>query len=58
VRLVVVAPLPVLPGESRMIPMWPQESRDGKRVPLQAPIRVKGAIEWEGGRIPVESSLP
>ena len=54
----VVAPLPVLPGESRMIPMWPQDGRDGKRAPLQAPIRVKGAIEWEGGRIPVESSLP
>jgi hypothetical protein len=53
----VVAPLPVLPGESRTIPMWPQEVGDGKRVALQVPLRVKGVIEWEGGRIPVESAL-
>ena len=54
----VVAPLPVLPGETRAIPMWPQEGADGKRPAMQAPLRVKGTLEWEGGRIPVDASIP
>lgn len=54
----IVAPLPVLPGESRSIPMWPQDGADGKRPALNPPLRVKGVVEWEGGRIPVESSIP
>lgn len=53
----VVAPLPVLPGETRTIPMWPQDTPDGKSVAPTPPIRVKGTIEWDGGRIPVEATL-
>jgi hypothetical protein len=53
----VVAPLPVLPGETRNIPIWPQDAGDGKKPVLVPPVKVKGAIEWEGGRIPVETTI-
>ena len=53
----VVAPLPVLPGETRTIPMWAQDALDGNKAPPAAPIRLKGTIEWDGGRIPVEATL-
>lgn len=53
----VVAPLPVLPGETRGIPAWPQDAADGKKLAPTPPLRLKGAIEWDGGRIPVEATL-
>lgn len=53
----VVAPLPVLPGETRAIPMWPQDAPDPKKTPPTPPIRIKGTIEWDGGRIPIEATL-
>ena len=53
----VVAPLPVLPGETRAIPAWPQEAADGRKDAPKPPIRVKGTIEWDGGRIPVDAML-
>jgi hypothetical protein len=52
-----VAPLPILPGETRSIPVWPQESPDGKTVPLVFPVKVKGLIEWEGGKQEVNATV-
>lgn len=51
----VTAPLPILPGETRVVPMWPQEQSEGKPVVFTPPLRIKGKIEWEGGQIPVDA---
>lgn len=52
-----VAPLPVLPGELRAIPIWPQDDPDGKPPRVSWPVRIKGSVEWEGGRQAVDTSL-
>lgn len=53
----VLAPLPVLPGETRGVPIWPQDDPDGKPAALTLPVKLKGAIEWEGGRQPVDATI-
>jgi hypothetical protein len=52
-----VAPLPILPGETRSIPVWPQEGPDGKAVTLSFPVKLKGLVEWEGGKQEVNTSV-
>lgn len=52
-----VSPQPVLPGETRSIPLWPQDDPDGKTPTLAYPLKVKGTIEWEGGKQAVETSI-
>jgi hypothetical protein len=52
-----VAPLPVLPGERRAIPVWPQDDPDGKPVKITRPLRLKGTIDWEGGKQAVETTI-
>ena len=54
----VVSPLPVLPGETRRIPLWPQEPDSARKEPLSPPFRIKGTIEWEGGQAKVDTQLP
>ena len=53
-----VAPLPILPGETRAIPLWPQDEADGKPATLSFPLRMKGVVEWENGKYPVDATLP
>ncbi|MBL0143379.1 MAG: hypothetical protein IPP91_15030 [Betaproteobacteria bacterium] len=52
-----VAPLPILPGETRGLPIWPQDDADGKPAKPVLPLRLKGVIEWEGGRESVDAVL-
>lgn len=52
-----VAPLPVLPGEARVVPIWPQDDPDGKPPALTLPVRLRGTVEWEGGKQPVDATL-
>jgi hypothetical protein len=52
-----VAPLPVLPGEARAVPIWPQDEPDGKPAVVAYPVRLRGTVEWEGGKQPVDASL-
>jgi hypothetical protein len=52
-----VGALPVLPGETRAVPIAPQEDASGSVPRLSPPIRLKGAIEWEGGKKDVEVEL-
>lgn len=52
-----VSPLPILPGETRSIPLWPQDDADGKTPALVFPMRVKGTIEWEGGKQAIDTSI-
>lgn len=52
-----VAPLPVLPGETRAIPIWAQDSPDGRPGVATFPVKLKGVVEWEGGRQPVDATV-
>jgi fimbrial chaperone protein len=52
-----VSPLPILPGETRAIAMWPPETKDRKAPEFARPLRVTGTMDWEGGEIPVEAEI-
>lgn len=52
------ADLPILPGETRQIPVTPVPGTDGRPAPtVKFPLKVSGALEWEGGKLPVETTL-
>lgn len=51
-----VSPLPVLPGELRAIPLWPQ-GEAAKTTVIHFPLKLSGVIEWEGGKAKIESTL-
>lgn len=51
-----VSPLPVLPGETRAVPLWLQ-GEAAKTGVIQFPLKLSGTIEWEGGKAKVESTL-
>ncbi len=53
-----VSPLPVLPGETRWIPMWPKQANgDDIDFTIQPPARISGEIIWDGGKVAVEQIL-
>jgi len=52
-----VAPMPILPGEARGVPIWPQDEPDGKPADVTFPVRLRGTVEWEGGKQPVDAAL-
>ncbi len=52
-----VSPSPVLPGQTRRIPIWPAKSN---RVGIQdiiLPLQLSGTIEWEGGKQKIDESV-
>jgi len=53
-----VAPLPILPGETRGVPVWPQDDAGGKPALLVPPYKLKGVIEWEGGKREIDTTVP
>jgi fimbrial chaperone protein len=53
----VVSPFPILPGETRSVAIWPQEAPDRKAPDLVYPLRLKGTIEWEGGKQAIDSTI-
>ena len=52
-----VAATPVLPGQTRAIPIWQAPAEGTERVDLQPPLTVRGLIEWQGGEQRVEATL-
>jgi hypothetical protein len=52
-----VAATPVLPGQTRAIPIWQAPAEGTERVDLQPPLTVHGVIEWQGGEQRVEALL-
>ena len=52
-----VAATPVLPGQTRVIPIWQAPAEGTERVDLQPPLKVQGMIEWEGGEHRVDALL-
>lgn len=53
----VVSPFPILPGETRSVALWPQEGPDHKSPVLAYPVRLRGVIEWDGGKQEIDSTL-
>lgn len=52
----VVSPLPVLPGETRVIPLWPSDREaPDQAVELVPPVKLRGPIEWEDGGIDLDT---
>lgn len=51
------ADLPILPGETRRVPLGPM-AEDGKPAPRPAfPLRVQGELEWGQNRVPLDTSF-
>jgi hypothetical protein len=53
-----VASLPILPGATRAIPLWPSEAEGRAAPPVAYPVTIKGRVDWEGGRREVEITVP
>jgi len=52
-----VSNLPILPGETRAIPIWAGDAPNGKPPVLKPPVNIHGSIEWEGGRQKIDALL-
>lgn len=52
-----VSPSPILPGTTRTLPIWPNDGPDGKTPAFRYPLRLKGTVEWDGGRHAIETVL-
>lgn len=52
-----VSPSPILPGQSRRIPIWPGKYGIQDMNELVTPLHLSGTIEWEGGRITIDESV-
>ena len=50
-----VSSSPVLPGKVRTLPIWPNAGKDGKTPEFAYPLRLKGLVEWQGGRYDIDT---
>ena len=48
--------LPIMPGTSRAIPLMPVPEPDGTLPALSFPLRLKGELQWDKQRIPLEAT--
>lgn len=48
--------LPIMPGTTRAIPLFPVPEPDGRMPELAFPVRLKGELQWDKQRIPVEAT--
>lgn len=54
----VVSPSPILPGQTREIPIWPADpDNTNKPVQFTYPLKLKGTIEWNGGKQAVDTTV-
>ena len=53
----VVSPFPILPGETRAVALWAQEEPGKKAPEIRYPLRLRGTIEWDGGKQNIDSTL-
>jgi hypothetical protein len=52
-----VSTLPILPGETRALPLSPQDEGTGKPPVPTYPLRLKGTLDWEGGKQEIDVEL-
>lgn len=48
--------LPIMPGTTRAIPLFPVPEPDGSLPALSFPVRLKGELQWDRQRIPLEAT--
>lgn len=48
---------PILPGDKRTIVLTANDTEGGKKPDWQPPLKLKGDIEWRGGKWPVDVEL-
>ena len=53
----IVARTPILPGQTRPITIWQATAEGDTAVTLTPPVKIKGLIEWQGGRHKVDTTL-
>ena len=49
-----VSPSPIMPGQTRRIPIWPA---DRNAAEIVAPLQLQGTIEWEGGKHRIDETV-
>lgn len=52
-----VSPSPVMPGQTRRIPIWPAKSNRVAMKDVVMPLKLSGTIEWEGGKQKIDESV-
>lgn len=52
-----IASLPILPGQTRRVPLYRTLEEGDTQDVLAAPLEASGAIEWQTGKIPVEARI-
>lgn len=52
-----VSPSPILPGQTRRIPIWPEKYDIHGSDELLTPLHLRGTIEWEGGAVTIDKSV-
>ena len=52
-----VAALPILPGQTRQVPLRQTLEEEETAGTLLAPLDMKGTIEWQTGKIPVDARI-
>ncbi len=52
-----VAQMPILPGQARSVPLWQAPAEGESPVTITGPLKLKGLIEWQGGKQSVDVLL-
>ena len=52
-----VSPSPILPGQTRRIPIWPERNAQQAAAGPVAPLHLTGTIEWDGGAQKIDTSV-
>jgi P pilus assembly chaperone PapD len=52
-----VASLPILPGQTRQVPLHRTLQDEAEPEALLAPLDIRGAIEWQTGKVPVDTRI-
>lgn len=52
-----VSPSPILPGQTRRIPIWPASTNRVTMQDIVPPLKLTGTIEWEGGSRKVDETV-
>lgn len=52
-----VSPSPIMPGQTRRIPIWPAETGRVSAADIVPPLKLTGTIEWEGGKRKIEETV-
>ena len=49
---------PILPGQTRTLPLTPRASAQGKPPEMQWPLKTQGTLDWDRGAFKINAELP